>query len=364
MNTVELLPEYQPPAMFGPAVASVVDLFCGAGGLAHGFRNEGFSIAAGIDLDPACKYPFERNNASRFLERDVDKLSGRDLLSLFPETGRRVLVGCAPCQPFSTYNQKGRGKAKYGLVGKFAELIAECEPDVVSMENVPKLADFNGGRLIGEFEEALARKGYHHHRAVVAVADYGLPQMRKRLVLLASKLGPIQLSPPVADLPKRTVKEEIGDLPPLLAGTVDPDDRLHRASRLDPINMKRIRSSRPGGSWSDWAPELVAKCHQSESGKTYRSVYGRMKWEEPSPTITTLFYGFGNGRFGHPEQDRAISLREGAMLQSFPRDYEFLAPNEPISMRTVGRLIGNAVPVTLGRVIARSVRNHLGLYPN
>lgn len=347
----------------GPSVASVVDLFCGAGGLAHGFRNEGFSITAGIDLDPACRYPFERNNAARFYEKDVDKLTGSELTALFPQTGRRVLVGCAPCQPFSTYNQKGRGSAKYGLVGKFAELIAECEPDVVSMENVPKLADFDGGRLLGGFEEELVAKGYHVHRSIVPMVDYGLPQMRKRLVVLASKLGPIELERPDPNSVKRKVEDEIRSLPPLCAGEIDPNDRLHRASRLAPINMKRIRASRPGGSWADWDPDLVADCHRTESGKTYRSVYGRMRWDEPSPTITTLFYGFGNGRFGHPEQDRAISLREGAMLQSFPRDYEFLEPGEPVSMRTVGRLIGNAVPVALGRVIARSVRRHLAAYP-
>jgi DNA (cytosine-5)-methyltransferase 1 len=193
--------------------------------------------------------------------------------------------------------------------------------------------------------------------------DYGLPQSRKRLVVLASKLGPIDLEKSDAGQPVRTVHDEIGSLPPLQAGSVDPQDRLHRSSMVSELNLKRLRASKPGGTWRDWDPQLVAKCHQAESGKTYSGVYGRMRWDEPSPTMTTLFYGFGNGRFGHPEQDRALSLREGAMLQSFPRDYDFVEPGKPINMRTVGRMIGNAVPVTLGRVIARSVRRHLAAHP-
>ncbi|WP_249054860.1 DNA cytosine methyltransferase [Sphingomonas insulae] len=344
-------------------MASVVDLFCGAGGLAHGFRNEGFSIAAGIDLDPACEYAFEYNNASRFIRRDVDELTANDLCSLYPESGRRVLVGCAPCQPFSTYNQKGRGKAKYALVEKFSRLIAECEPDVVSMENVPKLADFDGGRLLGDFEARLKAKNYHVFRGIVPMVQYGLPQKRNRLVVLASKLGKIELEQPEVLAQARSVRDEIGDLPPLAAGGVDACDPLHRSAKLSELNLRRIRASRPGGSWADWEEDLVADCHRSASGSTYRSVYGRMTWNDPSPTMTTLFYGFGNGRFGHPEQDRALSLREGAMLQSFPRDYEFVRPGDRVNMRSVGRLIGNAVPVALGRVIARSVRRHLAAYP-
>ncbi len=347
----------------GPHVASVIDLFCGAGGLAHGFRNEGYSISAGIDLDPACRYAFETNNQSTFIERDVEGLTGNELAALFPEHGRRVLVGCAPCQPFSTYNQKGRGKAKYALVDKFSELISQCEPDVVSMENVPKLEDFDGGRLLNGFEDRLREKDYHVSRSIVPMIDYGLPQKRRRLVLLASKLGPIQLEEPLEGSRPRSVMDEIGELPHLEAGGTDPSDPLHRSSRLSNLNLRRIQASRPGGSWSDWDDELVADCHRMESGKTYRSVYGRMAWDEPSPTITTQFFGFGNGRFGHPEQHRGISLREGAMLQSFPRDYKFVPDDAKIHMKTVGRLIGNAVPVTLGRVIARSIRRHLAQHP-
>lgn len=148
-------------------------------------------------------------------------------------------------------------------------------------------------------------------------------------------------------------------LAPLAAGDVSLDDPLHRTSELSPLNLRRIRHSRPGGTWRDWPRELVAQCHKIKNGKTYPSVYGRMEWDQPSPTITTQFFGFGNGRFGHPEQDRAISLREGAILQSFPKDYRFVEPGGDYRFKTIGRLIGNAVPVRLGQVVGETVRRHL-----
>jgi len=134
---------------------------------------------------------------------------------------------------------------------------------------------------------------------------------------------------------------------------------MHRTSRLSVLNLRRIRCSKPGGSWRDWPHRLVAKCHKTKTGKKYPSVYGRMEWDHPSPTITTQFYGFGNGRFGHPDQDRAISLREGAILQTFPKHYEFVKPNGEYHVKAIGRMIGNAVPVRLGQVIGQTIRRHL-----
>jgi DNA (cytosine-5)-methyltransferase 1 len=151
----------------------------------------------------------------------------------------------------------------------------------------------------------------------------------------------------------------VGHLPALAAGKVDPDDRHHVAASLSDTNLKRIRISKPGGTWRDWDDDLVAECHRAASGKTYPSVYGRMVWDSEGPTITTEFYGFGNGRFGHPEQDRALSLREGALLQTFPPTYEFVAPDKPVQFNPIGRLIGNAVPVRLGRAVARSLKEHV-----
>lgn len=338
--------------------ASVIDVFCGAGGLSHGFRQQGFDVVGGIDIDEDCRYAFERNNNAPFIRRDVASLRTDEVSDLFVPGKPRVLVGCAPCQPFSTYNQKNEDP-KWQLLHQFGNLIDKVRPDILSMENVPRLLSFKQGSTFNQFVKTLRKAKYHVVWDVLYGPDFGLAQTRSRLVLLASKLGPIELPAPTHKGNYRTVRDEIGNLPPLTHGGIDDTDLLHRASRLSEINLQRISFAKPGGTWRDWAPWLVANCHKVETGKGYSSVYGRMKWDEPAPTITTQFYGFGNGRFGHPEQDRALSLREGALLQGFPQEYEFLPPDKPVQFKKVGRLIGNAVPVKLAAAIANSVTKHL-----
>jgi DNA (cytosine-5)-methyltransferase 1 len=338
---------------------SVVDLFCGAGGLTHGFRLENFAIAAGIDVDEDCRFAYEHNNDAPFVRKDIGTLTADDLASMFYRDEPRILVGCAPCQPFSTYNHKN-DDPKWELVEKFGALIAELEPDVVSMENVPRLVDFRGGAVFETFLATLRAHDYHVSSEIAYAPEFGIPQRRSRLVVLASRIGPLSLLRPARQDSPLTVEDAIGDLPAIEAGAVDARDTLHRSSRLSARNLDRIRASRPGGSWHDWDEDLRAECHRNETGKGYRSVYGRMSADQPSPTITTQFFGFGNGRFGHPTQDRGLSLREGAILQSFPPTYTFTRPGSPIHMKHLGRMIGNAVPVLLGRAIARSIRDHLG----
>jgi DNA (cytosine-5)-methyltransferase 1 len=236
--------------------------------------------------------------------------------------------------------------------------VNESLPDLVTMENVPQLASHP---VFQSFCKALHK--YHLWYGVVDCAPYGVPQTRRRLVLLASRLGPIELLSPsrASGVSESTVRRAISHLPPITAGGIHPRDPLHSSCSLSPLNLQRIRASRPGGTWRDWPRELIAKCHLRESGGTFPSVYGRMEWDAPAPTITTQCFGFGNGRFGHPEQDRAISLREAAILQTFPPTYRFLRSGEPACFYVHGRLIGNAVPVTLGHVVARSLRTHVGL---
>jgi DNA (cytosine-5)-methyltransferase 1 len=178
--------------------------------------------------------------------------------------------------------------------------------------------------------------------------------------LLASIFGDISLIAKTHDKSNyKTTKEAIGDLPQLENGQKNPDDALHFATTLTDINIKRIKASKPNGTWMDWDEELRLPCHNKESGSTYKSVYGRMSWKEPSPTITTQFYNFGTGRFGHPEQDRALSVREAALLQTFPKDYKFYQNEADISITKLGTQIGNAVPVDLGYVIGKSILSHL-----
>jgi len=342
-----------------PRRGSVVDLFCGAGGLSHGFYQEGYRIAAGIDVDEACRYPFEANNEAPFVRRSVAELTAAELEEEFTPGEPTILVGCAPCQPFSKYSQ-GREDSRWQLLEDFARLIRECRPDIVSMENVPRLPHFKAGNVFDDFVGSLRESGYIVAWSVVFCPDYGVPQSRSRLVLIASRHGQPALPEKThEEADYVTVRETIGALPALGAGDTDAKDVLHRSSRLSALNLERIRVSKPGGTWRDWPAGLVTTCHKRETGQGYASVYGRMAWDEPAPTMTTQFFGFGNGRFGHPEQDRAISIREGAMLQTFPPDYEFLPPNKAVQMKGLGRMIGNAVPVVLSRAIARAISNHI-----
>jgi len=344
------------------AHGSVIDLFCGAGGLSHGFKLEGFDVVAGIDFDAKCRYPFEKNNEAPFLLEDVAEIDAADLASRFAPGLPRVLVGCAPCQPFSKYSQ-GREDGRWQLLEHFSRLICEVKPDVVSMENVPRLQKFMDSSVFNTFVRALRNNDYFVDWKIAYCPDYGIPQSRSRLVLLASRFGPPGVPEATHDPERyRTVRDVIGGLPAIAAGGVDADDPLHRCSGLSESNTKRMLASRPGGSWRDWDGDLVTPCHRRETGHGYSSVYGRMKWDEPAPTITTQFFGFGNGRFGHPEQDRAISLREGALIQTFPPNYAFVPEGQKVEIKTLGRLIGNAVPVGLGRAIARRIRAHLDEY--
>jgi len=337
---------------------SAVDLFCGAGGLTRGLEKSGVSVSLGIDIDPACEYPYSANNEARFLLKSIDDVDSSELLDAYNGAELKLLAGCAPCQTFSTYNQKADSSDKrWWLLLQFSRLIKETAPELVTMENVPGLLDQD---VFKKFVAELEEQNYHVAYQVVNCAEYGLPQQRNRLVLLASQLGPIELLCPKGFKRKRkTVMDAIEKLPALEAGAIDPKDPLHQTASLSEINYKRMLASTPGGTWRDWPEELVADCHKKKSGKTYPSVYGRMRGDEPSPTITTQFYGFGNGRFGHPEQNRAISLREGAILQSFPKKYKFTRPGEPVSKTALGRMIGNAVPVRLGELIGKSILKHV-----
>ena len=339
-----------------------VDLYCGVGGLTRGLEDAGIEVGLGIDVDPACEYPYTANNNASFLLKSVEDITTADFSHVFEDAPFKLLAGCAPCQPFSTYSQRWSrpSDARWNLLEHFSRLVRETQPHLVTMENVPLLAR---EEVFLEFVAILKSEGFEVLHVIVHCADYGVPQQRQRLVLLASRLGPIDfIKPTIPEGCRITVKKAIGAMPPLEAGETCECDPLHRACELSPLNLKRIRASKPGGTWRDWDKSLRANCHRKKSGETYPSVYGRMTWDEPSPTMTTQYYGFGNGRFGHPEQDRAISLREGAILQSFSKNYKFVPRGAPIYRNTIGRLIGNAVPVRLGKAIGKSLVRHVGAW--
>ncbi|TBW48520.1 DNA cytosine methyltransferase [Marinobacter halodurans] len=334
---------------------SAVDLFCGAGGLTHGLIKANIDVVAGIDIEESCRFAFEKNNkGAAFINADVSKIDSREIRSLYPHGHIKLLAGCAPCQPFSTYSQ-GRDASKderWPLLYSFSRLINDIRPELVTMENVP---DVTKHQVYHDFVYKLECLGYNVWAGKVFCPDYGMPQVRKRHVLLASRIGDIQLIEPTHQPDCYvTVKSTIGHLPPISAGECHPNDPLHQSSRLSELNMARIRHSKPGGTWRDWPANLIAKCHTKASGKSYSGVYSRMRWDQPSPTMTTQCYGYGNGRFGHPDQNRAISLREAALLQTFPQNYEFFPDKSELKFKIVGKMIGNAVPVKLGTVIGES----------
>ncbi len=341
---------------------SAIDLFCGAGGLTHGLIKSKVNVVAGFDIEKSCKYPYEKNNSgAKFYLQDVSRLSSEDVLKLYPKGDIKLLAGCAPCQPFSTYSQ-GKVASKderWPLLYSFSRLIREVAPELVTMENVPDVIKHD---VYHDFVKGLEKLNYQVWAKKVFCPDYGMPQMRKRHVLLASRIGSVELIPATHSSENYiSVEESIGHLPPILAGEAHDRDSLHQSAGLSSLNLKRISHSVPGGTWKDWPKSLVAKCHRKNSGKTYSGVYARMVGNSPAPTMTTQCFGFGNGRFGHYDvkQNRAISLREAAIIQTFPNNYEFFKEGSSYNFSSIGKMIGNAVPVVLGTVIGKSFINSL-----
>lgn len=334
-----------------------IDLFCGIGGLTYGLRQADINVLAGLDNDNSCEYSYTKNNNCKFITADIAKYDFEEMNDLYSINSVRVLVGCAPCQPFSSHTFKGKNKQKdihWNLINYFIEAIKVLNPHIISMENVRGITKTD---VFDNFIKEVKILGYQIDHKVVYCPNYGIPQNRSRLVFLGSKLGEI-------NVPKETHTKEnyvtVGDiirnLPKIKPGETNKEDPMHRSKNLSPLNLKRMKQSIPNGSWEDWDKGLLLECYKKDSGKTYKSVYGRMNWNSISPTITTQFYNFGSGRFGHPEQDRALSLREGALLQTFPYDYDF---GEDITLTKTGMHIGNSVPPKLGYIIGKSIKEHI-----
>ncbi len=343
--------------------ASAIDLFCGIGGLSYGLKSAGISVVAGLDIDASCQFIFEQNVLADFIQKDIAKVRGTELSERYwSDSGQvRILAGCAPCQPFSPHSNKVKNKKRsrrWRLISEFKRLVGEMKPDIVTMENVPNLAK---QAIFKRFVAFLEQQGYFVSHSLIYCPNYGIPQKRRRLVLLASKHGSITLIPETHTKNNyATLREAIEHLPPVAAGEICASDPFHRTTKLSAMNLRRIKASKPNGTWLDWPDELKLKCHKKKTGKTYKAVYGRMAWDEPSSTITTQFYNYGTGRFGHPTQDRAITLREAALLQTFPSDYRFYEHEQDIAIKRIGVYIGNAVPVVLGAVIGKSIVAHFG----
>lgn len=311
----------------------------------------------GVDFDKRCAYPYSANISGSFLQADIQTLDAQTITAAYPQGSIRVLAGCAPCQTFSTLNNKKpdtrTSDSRTYLIQHFERLIEEVQPDYVAMENVPPMKN---SQVFKSFVEALGTKNYSVSFSTVNCADYGAPTSRRRVVLLASKHGPIDLIPPTHKDNHISVRQAIGHLPALQHGETDASDRLHICKKLNDLDLKRIQSSKPGGTWKDWPVELVPARFRGRD--MYLGVFGRMDPDKAAPTLVTQFFNVKENRMGHYDQDRGISLREGAILQSFPDTFEFVAPDAPVYVSNVARYIGNSVPPKLGEAIGRSIIEH------
>ena len=337
---------------------TAIDLCCGAGGLTNGLRRAGWDVVAGIDVDDAVGPTYRRNNpTSRFVHADLRRITDQDVRALASGVPSRelLLAGCAPCQAFS--KQRGRSglqrRSDATLLWEFGRLVVALRPRAVLMENVPGIAAVPGFSAFRRFIRTLHDCGYDYVHRVLNASDFGVPQHRRRRVLVAVLDVPAFLPEPVSARGgdrHATVRSAIAGFPAIDAGEAHPDIPNHRAALLSPLNLQRIKATpADGGSRRNWDRQLVLHCHLPQD-RGFSDVYGRMWWDRVAPTLTSRCNSLSNGRFGHPEQDRAISLREAAALQTFSDDYAFSG-----SMNAIARWIGNAVPVTLAESLGAAV---------
>jgi DNA (cytosine-5)-methyltransferase 1 len=341
----------------------VYDFFSGCGGTSAGLRRAGLSPKIAVDFDEGALATYSANfpEAAAILD-DIRYLATSSIEKYFERDRKNpvLMCACAPCQPFSKQNRhKSPTDERKGLLGSFGRFITRFSPELLLIENVPGIkADADSNPLF-DLLELLDDLGYHYDYDVVMAHDYGVPQSRRRLLLVASLLGPIGLPAPTHGdglRPHLTVRDAIEAFPPLAAGQSHEHVENHQAARLSPTNLERIRASRAGGSWNDWPYELRLPCHADVAG--YTDVYGRMNWDRPAPALTTRCVSYSNGRFGHPVQDRAISVREAAALQTFDHSFKFIG-----NLASMSKQIGNAVPTRLAEAFGHMFKKHVLNHP-
>ena len=340
----------------------VVDFFSGCGGTSAGLNQAGMRILLGVDKDEDAAATYEANfPEAGFLCRDIRDVFTWELEPYFSRIRERpvLFTACAPCQPFSKQNRgKSKSDTRATLLDELHRFVRRFRPEYIFLENVPGIqrVDPSNGPL-GRFRRLLEVLDYHIASDVIDFLDYGVPQTRRRFVLAASLVAPIHLPQPThgtADgrAAHATVWDWIGDLPPIPAGGSSDAVPNHHCAGLSLLNLERIANTPEGGDRRDWPEDLILPCHQGHVGHT--DVYGRLHRDRPASTLTTRCISLSNGRFGHPTQDRALSVREAACLQTFPRDFFFSG-----SLASTAIQIGNAVPVLLARRVGDTINAHL-----
>ncbi|MBA8838830.1 DNA cytosine methyltransferase [Ochrobactrum sp. RH2CCR150] len=339
----------------------VFDFFSGCGGTSKGFQAAGLVPAFALDFDKDAGATFQKNFPQTvFSSTDITRFNPEEIEDLVKSYDIKLFCGCAPCQPFTRQNTQKPDKKtdlRRSLLSYFGLQVERFLPDYIFVENVPGIQKVAGNSTLTRFIKRLEALGYKTAVGIIEAQRYGVPQRRRRLVLLASKHGEINLPDethgPQAGTGYSTVRDWIAHLPAIRAGETHPVILNHRAASLSEINLKRIRATPIEGTRADWPTELRLHCHTKTGYSGHTDVYGRMRWDGPATGLTTRCISLSNGRYGHPEQDRAISVREAASLQTFPDTFEFLG-----SLNSQAKQIGNAVPVVLAQAFGAHIVSH------
>jgi len=342
-----------------------IDFFCSGGGMSSGLQEAGINVIAGIDFDPNCKKTYEANiKGAKYILADVEKLKEEDLLkeiSIKKDDDDLILVGCSPCQYWTIIRtNKNKSRKSKNLLHEFHRFVKYYNPGYIVVENVPGIMNRTKESGLDKFVNELKNQGYAVHYKVVNLNNYGVPETRKRFSLIANRVTKKEIFP-IADNSCPLVSDFLGEkngFHKIPAGHKDKTEFMHTAAGLSDINIKRLKlTPKDGGSRHSWADtDMQINAYKNKKGNiSFNDTYGRMSWDKPAPTITTKFFSISNGRFAHPEENRAISIREGATLQTFPKTYKFIGS----SVATIARMIGNAVPPLYAKQIGKVIiKNH------
>lgn len=338
-----------------------IDFFCSGGGMSLGLQEAGIKVVAGIDFDPECKATYEANiKGAKYILADVANLNEEDItkeVNIKKNDDSLIMIGCSPCQYWTIIRtSKKKSEKSKNLLHEFYRFVKYYNPGYVVVENVPGIMNKKEESGLDKFVEALVKQGYKVHYEVVDLNNYGVPESRKRFSLIANRVSKESIFPKPNNS-KPVIRNFIGvknGFPNIPAGFKDKTDYIHTAANLSDKNLTRINMTpKNGGSRSSWAnTELQLAAYKNKKNISFSDTYGRMSWGKPAPTITTRFFSVSNGRFGHPEEDRAISLREGATIQTFPKSYKFIGK----SIASIARMIGNAVPPIYAKQIGITIR--------
>jgi DNA (cytosine-5)-methyltransferase 1 len=335
---------------------TAIDLFSGAGGLTQGLKQAGFTVVGAVENHPTYAESYGLNHPKTNLK--LDDITKINPIEYAKELGLKVgeldlLAGCPPCQGYSTIGTRNRGKKddpRNELVYEVLRFAIAFQPKTIMMENVPAL---NNDDRLKRLVDELKKLGYEVDHKVLKMSHYNVPQARRRMIMLASRFDDIEVVKQELDEDKmKTVREAISFLPP----KGDSKDPLHDTTdnRSEKVKKRIAMIPKDGGSRSDLGEEHQLECHKRTTG--FRDVYGRMAWDKPSPTITGGCNNPSKGRFIHPEENRVITLREAALLQTFPADYKFSFKSGKTG---VAMMIGNALPPTFIEFHARKLIKHL-----